>query len=772
MSDTKNSSSGNKTKLFLLTAVIFALFAGAGTMLYLKILEHNLKKELTPPPQSMESVVVASKDLPAGSRIDSSTMALRKVPRKYVESDAVTPGQFDSVKGAVLNKALGQGKILSKDYIDIKLPVDFSGTIQDGYRAMTIEVSALNGISGLIRPGNHIDLFSRLAARSDPNQSGATGEIVIPVLEDVTVLATDRKAARPNIDEFHNIASEKPVQVYSTLTLEVSPRQAALVAVAKSRGSLLAALRNTKDRSRAKFGRISTSDLFRNSTALRNAAEVVAKSGGLTGIHRNKKGQLVTADGTVITAHGVHLNNKGQLVTANGTVLNGHGLTVGPDGKIHDADGRVIDTASLHRAKDGALVDKNGTVASASPYKKLKGGFLENSRGQVLLPNGKVLTGVTVDKDGTVRGPDGKRLTASAIRVDGKGHVYQLPAGSTALHVAADGSVTSTGKPVSARDLLKVGKDGVIRSRDGKILKGWKVGKDGTLYNAQGKKATAADVLLAEKGLHKGDNGVLLNKNGKPVTARDLLTVGKDGVVRTKNGKILKGWHVGKDGAVYNAAGKRVTAEDALLADSGLKKNAKGGVVTMARQLNASDLVNSGPDGIVRSKDGKILKGWKVGKDGTLYNAQGKKATAADVLLAEKGMRPGGDGAVIDKNGKVYHARDLVTVAKDGKVRTKDGTVLNGVHVGKDGKLYDKKGKLVTAQDIIERESAAGKSGSSLLSGVTARTVPVDMGESPLVQSGTPYDVEYIIGGGSDGSAKTFMVQVKDESEIGAQDEQ
>lgn len=565
MADIKQNTSDNKSKRLFAAAILFALLAGLGTMLYLKVLEHRLKAELTPPPQTMETVVVASKDLSSGSRIDSSTMALRKVPREYVESNTITPEQFNSVKGATINKPLAQGKILNRDFIDLDLPADFSGTIHDGQRAMTIEVNMINGISGLIRPGNHIDLFARLAARSDPAQSGAGGEIVIPVLENVTVLATDRKSARPNVAEFRAIASEKPPQVYNSLTLEVSSKQAALIAVAQSRGVLIAILRNIKDTSGALFTRVATADLFRNTVAMRNASETAAQKTKLTGIHRNARGQLVTGDGVVITDPNVHLNKKGQLITANGTVLSGHGFTVDRNGKIRDATGHLVDTASLTQTKKGTLVDKNGPVATAMSYKKLKNGFLEDTRGDVLTPDGKILSGVTVDKVGNVHAPDGRIIKASNVRVDKDGRVRVIPPAGEKLQVAPDGSVhTVDGKRVTAGDLLTVDKDGVVRTKSGKILKGWKIGKDGTVYNSKGKKMSAGDVLLAEKGMKAGKDGTVIGKDGKVYHARDLVTVDKDGVVRTKGGTVLKGVYMDKDGRLRDKNGKVLTAQDVI----------------------------------------------------------------------------------------------------------------------------------------------------------------------------------------------------------------
>jgi len=185
------------------------------------------------------------------------------------------------------------------------------------------------------------------------------------------------------------------------------------------------------------------------------------------------------------------------------------------------------------------------------------------------------------------------------------------------------------------------------------------------------------------------------------------------------------------------------------------------------KPVNARDLVSIGPDGLVRSKDGKVLQGVTLGKDGQLYSADGKKMSAADVMMAEDGYKPNKNGTVTDKNGKVYTAKDLVTVAKDGTVRTKDGTVLPGVHMDKDGKLRDKDGNLLTAADIVKRSEIArtGAGRDELLAGVTAQYDPelaktIHQKTQQAVSQYVPYEVEYIVGGTSDGAAKSFTVQI------------
>lgn len=634
MADTEQKEVKNKTRKLFIVALIFALLAGLGTMIYLKVLEARLKARLTPPQKEMASVIVAKKDLPVGSVINTTTMSIRRVPRAYVNSDVFTPKQFDSIQGAILIKPLQSGKMLSQDFIDLNIAKDFAGTIRSGHRAVTIQVDEINSISGLIRPGNFIDLFTRVSSGNiRALASTQSGDVILPVLQDVLVLATDKISARPNEDEFKNMAAGDRRRAYNTLTLEVTPKEAALVAIAESRGNLYATLRNSSDTDGILFSKVTVEDLLAHSSEMLEASVNKAHNKELSGIHLNKKGQLVTRDGVVIKNPGLHLNKEGLLVTKDGTVLSGRNLIVGDDGLIRTKDGKLVDTASLVAGKNGILVDKNGTVLDSNGYTTAKGGFLVDKDGNVITPDGNVISGVTVGKDGRVRTRSGRVISAGDISVDKDGRVH-----------------------------LKTGK-----------VPAMKLDKEGRLLTA----------------------------DGKPVNARDLVSVGSDG--------------------------------------------------------------------LVRSKDGKVLQGVTVGKDGQLYSADGKKMSAADVMMAEKGYTQNKNGTVTDKDGKVYTAKDLVTVARDGTVHTKDGTVLPGVHMDKDGKLHDKDNKLLTAADIVKRSEIAGTGAGrdELLAGVRAHYDPEfakTLHQKPqrAVSQYSPYEVEYIVGGTSDGAAKSFTVQIEE----------
>lgn len=564
-SNDPNGAKRNTWKLFSI-AVVFALLAGLSAVIYLKVLEHRLEKRLSPAEQQMTSAIVANKNLAVGSKIDTSTVAVRKIPSQYVNSDVLTPAQFDSVEGAILTKPLEQGKMLTSDYFERNIPKDFSDTIKIGHRAITIQVGEINSISGLIRPGNYIDLYSRLQGGGAPALgSDADDEVVIPVLEDVFVLATDRHSARPNEDEFLHLQNENRRRAYDTLTLEVTPKDAALITLAESRGSLVAVLRNTQDTEGILFRKMGFSDLISHSGEMLQQAQSKLHNKSLNGIHADAKGRLVTKDGTIVKDPNVHLNKEGLVVTKDGTVLSGRGLSVGKDGKIRTRNGKTVDTKTVHAGKNGTLVDKNGTVVGSNGYQSAKGGFLVDNDGNIRTHDGKILHGLHIGKDGKVRTPDGKVIHADDIEVGPDGKVSLKSGTSSALSVDKDGNVRdSNGKKVGARSLVNVDKDGVVTTKDGKVLKGVHVGEDGQLYSADGKKMSSGDVLLASKGVTAGKNGTVIDKNGHVLNAADLTDVGADGKVRDKDGKVLAGVYQDADGTLRNKDGSKLTAQDVV----------------------------------------------------------------------------------------------------------------------------------------------------------------------------------------------------------------
>jgi pilus assembly protein CpaB len=108
-----------------------------------------------------------------------------------------------------------------------------AAVISQNKRAMAVKVDRVKGVSGFIHPGNRVDVVAtfRPANSSTP--------VTMTVLEYILVLATGTET------EIRN-RQEKPHEV-DVITLELTPEEAEVLALASSEGKLQLSLRNFSD---------------------------------------------------------------------------------------------------------------------------------------------------------------------------------------------------------------------------------------------------------------------------------------------------------------------------------------------------------------------------------------------------------------------------------------------------------------------------------------------------------------------------------------------
>ncbi len=184
------------------------------------------------------SVVVAKYGLERGEVIGTDNMAIRPVPAEFLPSSAIQPNQFDALAGMRLARALRSGEPLLREALADPVPEPLSARLAPGRRAVTLNADEINSVSGLLRPGDRIDLL--LSAR-DPQAGQGSGDLTRPLLQDVRILATGSQldGRRPGTGG---------ASAFGTLTVEVSPDQAKELVLAQRGGRLTAMLRGPDDR--------------------------------------------------------------------------------------------------------------------------------------------------------------------------------------------------------------------------------------------------------------------------------------------------------------------------------------------------------------------------------------------------------------------------------------------------------------------------------------------------------------------------------------------
>lgn len=218
----------SKTVGVLLVAIAFGVLAAFVASSYLS---SRLREIESRSQGEMVSVVVAKRDLQAGVLLTTDTLAVREMPGNYAHSLAVSPDQFASIEGQELAFNMKGGESLLWPMLEGRKTPTFSARVAPGRRAITVAVDEINSISGLLEPGDLIDLLVTFQQERE--------KVTAPLLQGVRVLATGQRA----VDESRN----GETRIYSTVTLDTDWKQAQNVVIAREEGRLTALLRNPED---------------------------------------------------------------------------------------------------------------------------------------------------------------------------------------------------------------------------------------------------------------------------------------------------------------------------------------------------------------------------------------------------------------------------------------------------------------------------------------------------------------------------------------------
>jgi pilus assembly protein CpaB len=219
--------------------------------------------------------------------IGADNLVKREILEDLVYSqDTVLINDFDKVDGLKLAHAVEGGRPLRRSDLDIRAK-DFSEALPQGTRAITIDVDEINSVSQMVRPGNLVDLMLIVADPNDP----AGGQQVVSLLQKVKVLATGQIIARSTERDGANkggpaapgglmgpggATTSATPQRYSNFTFEVTPEEAARIALAQQLGKIRAVLRNDEDQRMDPLAKINSQTLLRGYAPGKKGADPVA----------------------------------------------------------------------------------------------------------------------------------------------------------------------------------------------------------------------------------------------------------------------------------------------------------------------------------------------------------------------------------------------------------------------------------------------------------------------------------------------------------------
>ena len=182
------------------------------------------------PAAETQQILLAARDINAEEVLKPELVKLETVPKSAVPAGAFT--SFRDVADRWVQIRTLEGEAI----VDRKLAAKGSqpglvARIPKGKRAFAITVNEQTGVSGFILPDHRVDIFQvKTPTSGEPTRA-------VPVLEDLQVLASGTNT---------QASTDRTVQA-RTVTVAVTPEDAAILTMAQSRGPLSLALRAMND---------------------------------------------------------------------------------------------------------------------------------------------------------------------------------------------------------------------------------------------------------------------------------------------------------------------------------------------------------------------------------------------------------------------------------------------------------------------------------------------------------------------------------------------
>lgn len=244
--DVNNRFKRNKTWVIFGVALCIGLLAALAARSYLSTRIEAIEARGK---GSTVKLLVAKRELKRGDKISSDTVAVRDVPLDFAHSGAISPETFDRVDGQPLGYPVRAGELVLWSLMEGKKAPTFSARVEVGRRAMTVAVDEISSISGMLEPGDLIDLLVTVDRKGR--------KITRPLLQKVQVMATGQRAVDSPRD------GER--RQYSTVTIDITPAQAEQVILGRDAGKVTALLRNPNDRNGIAGGNVDMARLLASS---------------------------------------------------------------------------------------------------------------------------------------------------------------------------------------------------------------------------------------------------------------------------------------------------------------------------------------------------------------------------------------------------------------------------------------------------------------------------------------------------------------------------
>ena len=246
-----------KQKLILISGVVLGIVAIVMTKMYLdqqqQAVQEKARKAIANMQANQAAVLVAKQDIPEGSAIDPEMLDTAVVPNQFIQPQAVT--SLDRIAGMITVAPISKGEQISLSKLSSNKKSgggDLSGVTPSGKRAISIVVDNIASLSGMIKPGDYVDVLATIQIPEQGADGQATSQMaVVPLFQNILVLAvggnTGGTSSGGGSRYAEKEASSGGGDGNSLITLALGPQEANLIAFVQEQGKIRLVMRSPAD---------------------------------------------------------------------------------------------------------------------------------------------------------------------------------------------------------------------------------------------------------------------------------------------------------------------------------------------------------------------------------------------------------------------------------------------------------------------------------------------------------------------------------------------
>jgi pilus assembly protein CpaB len=238
-----------KQKATLIIAISAGILAAVLTRSYLASKDAELermKRSFRDLHREIE-VLCYVENIPGGTKLESKHLGTRRVPASGLRGHALTEQQANEIIGRKTISGHSKGELVFWSDIEGGNPTNggLAADIRKKMRAVSINATGAAAVSGMVKPNDHVDVIGTFSFPKPGSGDRQMQELVTcTILQNVLVLATGKDTAKTF--SAYNFGGSN----YSTVTLEVTPREAEMLVFCEQiKGRLALTLRNRNDTS-------------------------------------------------------------------------------------------------------------------------------------------------------------------------------------------------------------------------------------------------------------------------------------------------------------------------------------------------------------------------------------------------------------------------------------------------------------------------------------------------------------------------------------------